>query len=142
MPPVQLPRAVVAAVYSLLNFSTPISLATVSTTVTVSGLNVNFGTGGTYWLNLQNASRWRRLLPLVKHSGVGCGGDNGMGSGCPSLAQDSGAGSIPSESFTVLGAQSSTTSTSTTTSVPEPSSIMLFGSGILGVVGLLRRRLF
>jgi hypothetical protein len=54
-------------------------------------------------------------------------------------------GTIPSESFTVLGSEgSTTTSTSTTTTgtVPEPSSIMLFGSGILGLVGMLRRRLF
>jgi hypothetical protein len=43
-----------------------------------------------------------------------------------------------------LGTQSSTTSTSTTTTgtVPEPSSVMLFGSGILGLAGMLRRKLF
>lgn len=110
--------------------------------VTVSGLNVNFGAGGTYWLNLQNAQGGDGYFFWDENSGVGCGGDDGKGSGCPSLAQDSGAGSIPSESFTVLGTQSSTTSTSTTTSVPEPSSIRLFGSGILGLASLVRRKLF
>jgi hypothetical protein len=53
-------------------------------------------------------------------------------------------GTIPSESFTVLGYENTTTSTSTTTTgtTPEPSSIMLFGSGILGLAGMLRRKLF
>ena len=52
-------------------------------------------------------------------------------------------GTIPSESFTVLGTNTSTTTTTTTTgTVPEPSSIMLFGSGILGLAGVLRRKLF
>ncbi len=62
---------------------------------------------GTYWVNLQNA--------VVNHgdpvywdanSGVGCGG-----SGCPSQADQNSIGTIPSESFTILGS-------STTTSPP------------------------
>ncbi len=81
---------------------------------------------GTYWLNLQNA--------VVSNGGVAYWDEN---SG-PSLASENDIGSIPSESFTLLGSSS----TSTTTSVPEPSSIMLFGSGIFGLAGLLRRRLF
>ncbi len=95
---------------------------------------------GTYWLNLQNAS-----VPSGdpvywdENSGVGCNSP-----GCPSSASENSVGSIPSESFTVLGTQSSTTSTSTTTTgtVPEPGSIMLFGSGILGLLGVVRRRLW
>ena len=88
---------------------------------------------GTYWLNLQNAS-----VP----SGDPIYWDENSG---PSQASENSIGSIPSEAFTVLGTSSSTstsTTTSTTTSVPEPSSIMLFGSGILGLAGVLRRKLF
>jgi len=89
--------------------------------------------GGTYWLNLQNASA---------PSGDPVYWDENSG---PSTASENSVGSIPSESFTVLGSSSTSTSTSTTTStgtVPEPSSIMLFGSGILGLAGVLRRKLF
>jgi hypothetical protein len=64
-----------------------------------------------------------------ENSGVGC-----PSPGCPSTAFNSSIGSIPSESFTLTG-----TSASGTT--PEPSSIMLFGSGILGLAGILRRKL-
>jgi hypothetical protein len=56
----------------------------------------------------------------------------------PSSASESEVGTIPSESFTILGGTTGTSSTS----VPEPSSIMLLGSGILGLAGLLRRKLF
>ena len=52
----------------------------------------------------------------------------------PSLAEENMVGTIPSEAFTVLGAPS--------TSVPEPRGAMLLGSGILGLAGILRRRLF
>ncbi|MGA2903415.1 MAG: PEP-CTERM sorting domain-containing protein [Candidatus Korobacteraceae bacterium] len=86
------------------------------------------------WLNLQNA---------VTADGEPVYWDENSG---PSSASESEVGTIPSEAFTVLGTTSSTTtstSTSTTgTSVPEPSSIMLFGSGILGLAGMLRRKLF
>jgi hypothetical protein len=46
----------------------------------------------------------------------------------PSTAYENVVGSIPSESFILL-------------SSPEPSSILLLGSGILGIVGILRRKL-
>ena len=86
---------------------------------------------GTYWLNLQNAS-----VP----SGDPVYWDENSGA---SQASENSVGSIPSEAFTLLGYASSTTSTSTTgDSVPEPSTIMLFGSGILGLAGVLRRKLF
>ena len=96
---------------------------------TFSGPTLN---AGTYWLNLQNAS-----VP----SGDPVYWDENSGG---SQASENSVGSIPSEAFTVLGTSSSTTSTSTSTStsVPEPSSIMLFGSGILGLAGVLRRKLF
>lgn len=50
----------------------------------------------------------------------------------PSTAYDSTLGTIPSEAFTLIGTSDST---------PEPSSLVLFGSGILGLAGVLRRRL-
>ena len=55
----------------------------------------------------------------------------------PSLAFESSVGSIPSEAFTIGG----NPKTSTTSTTPEPSSIMLFGSGVLGLAGILRRKL-
>src|SRR5271169_4520966 len=98
--------------------------------ITASGLNVAEKSGTTYWLNLQNAT-----VPSGdpvfwdENSGAGCGGK-----GCPSSASESSVGTIPSEAFTINPGGSGTT--------PEPSSIMLFGSGILGLAGVLRRKLF
>jgi PEP-CTERM motif len=63
-----------------------------------------------------------------ENSGAGC-----TSSGCPSTAYESSFGSIPSETFTLTGVHNGTT--------PEPGSIILFGSGILGLAGILRRRL-
>ena len=96
--------------------------------ITVTGLNVS-NPGGTLWLNLQNG-----VVPSGdpvywdENSGVGCGG-----AGCPSRASENSVGTIPSEAFTISGGVPSTT--------PEPSSIMLFGSGVLGLAGVLRRKL-
>jgi len=96
--------------------------------VSVTGLNVPELKGVTYWLNLQNA-----VVPSGdpvfwdENSGKGCGGQ-----GCPSMASESSVGTIPGEAFTIGGGGST----------PEPSSIMLFGSGILGLAGVLRRKLF
>jgi len=86
---------------------------------------------GTYWLNLQNAS---------VNTGDPIYWDENSG---PSQASENSVGTIPSEAFTLTGT-GGTTSTTTTTggTVPEPSSIMLFGSGILGLAGVLRRKLF
>jgi len=86
---------------------------------------------GTYWVTLGNAN-----VPSGDptywdaNSGVGC-----QSPGCPSLADCSDCifkQLIPSEAFT-LAAQGTT---------PEPSSVMLFGSGILGVASVFRRKLF
>jgi PEP-CTERM motif len=98
--------------------------------ITVSGLSVSEVSGTTYWLNLQNAA-----VPSGdpvywdENSGAGCGG-----TGCPSKASESSVGTIASEAFTINGSGSSG-------STPEPSSILLFSSGILGVAGILRRGL-
>jgi hypothetical protein len=54
----------------------------------------------------------------------------------PSTAYENTLGSVPSEAFTLTG-----TTTTPPPTTPEPSSIMLFGSGILGLAGVLRRKL-
>jgi len=81
---------------------------------------------GTYWLNLDNA--------VINDPGDPFYWDENSG---PSSASESEVGTIPSEAFTVLGGTSTTTGGTT---VPEPGSIMLFGSGILGLAGVLRRK--
>ena len=65
-------------------------------TASFSGPTLN---SGMYWVNLQNAS-----IPSGdpaywdENSGVGC-----TGTGCPSQADENEVGTIPSESFTILG---------------------------------------
>jgi hypothetical protein len=92
-------------------------------------------TGGiTYWVNLQNASvPSNDPIYWDQNFGVGCGGDNGSGGGCPSLASESTVGTILSEAFTIYGTPVGT--------VPEPNSLWLLGSGIVGIVAVLRRKL-
>ncbi len=95
--------------------------------ITVSNLNVTEKSGTEYWLTLANAvTNTGNPVSWDENSGIGC-----HSSGCPSTAYENTVGTIPSESFTITGG-----------TTPEPSSIMLFGSGILGVAGGLRRKLF
>lgn len=75
---------------------------------------------GSYWLNLSNA---------ITVDGNPVVWDENSG---PSLASESDLGTVPSESFTILG-------NSNVSTTPEPSSIMLLGSGIVGLAGMLRR---
>jgi len=97
-------------------------------TITVTGLNVATTNGATYWLNLQNAS-----VPSGdpvywdENSGQGC-----SSYGCPSQASESAIGTIASEAFTINTGCCGT---------PEPGSVLLFGTGVLGFAGLLRRKL-
>jgi len=96
-----------------------------------ASINVAVPQGVELWLNLANASvASGDPVYWDENSGAGCTGDM-----CPSSASESALGTIPSEAFTIGGGSGGGTT-------PEPSSIMLFGSGILGLAGLLRRRLF
>ena len=96
--------------------------------------SINLGPGQ-YWLTLSNAVACgpfgcNGAVRWDENNGVGCGG-TGSGANCPSTAYfDNTLGTIPSEAFTIDG-----------TATPEPSSLLLFGSGILGLAGVLRRRL-
>lgn len=90
---------------------------------------------GTYWMALQNAVV-NNGDPVYwdENDGVGCSSP-----GCPSQATCPGCiangkvpGLLPPESFTLYGEPVGAT--------PEPASILLFGSGTLTVIGLLRRR--
>jgi len=101
---------------------------------TVTGLSMPVNKSGSptdYWLTLQNATD-SQLAPVYwdENSGEGCGGADGHGLYCSSLAWSDSAGTIPSEAFTVNG------------QTPEPSSFLLLGSGILGLAGLVRKRFF
>ncbi len=86
---------------------------------------------GSYWLNLQNA--------LVSNGDPVYWDENDG----PSLASENTIGTLPSESFTLLG--TSTTWCWWCGTTPEPGSSVLFGSGavtIFAFLGLLRRKLF
>jgi PEP-CTERM motif-containing protein len=100
-------------------------------TGTFNGPTLN---NGTYWVNLQNAvDSGGNPVYWDENSGIGCHSE-----GCPSQACEAGClGTMPSEAFSILGSSSASTG-----SVPEPNSLLLFGSGFFGVIALLRRKLF
>lgn len=85
--------------------------------VTVTNLNLPLAGNTTYYLTLQDAQT-TLSNPLYWDENSG-----------RSLAFENDYGSIPSESFTINGG-----------TTPEPGSLLLLGSGILGLGGLLRRR--
>jgi PEP-CTERM motif len=78
---------------------------------------------GAYWINLSNG---------VDTAGDPVYWDENSG---PSTASSTSTGTDPSESFTVLGSTNSGTGTT-----PEPSSLMLFATGVLGLGDVLRRK--
>jgi hypothetical protein len=87
---------------------------------------------GNAWVTLGNANLPDGdLVYWDVNSGVGC-----TSPGCPSAAQENTIGTIPSEAFTLLG--NVTTTCPWCGFTPEPGSIVLFGSGVLGLVGMLR----
>jgi PEP-CTERM motif-containing protein len=108
--------------------------------VTARGLNLTYGS--TYWLNLTSATvPSGDSVYWDENSGKGCNGIGG-GKGCPSSASLTTVGTIPSEAFTVsMGGCAAGHNSPDCGPTPEPSSIVLFGSGILGLAGLLRRKL-
>jgi len=87
--------------------------------------------GNTYWLSLSNGDD-------AQHSGTEAWDLPNGGSGGPATCNFRQSGTnfgdcgLGGEAFTLSGCCGP---------VPEPSSIMLFGSGILGLVGVLRRKL-
>jgi hypothetical protein len=97
--------------------------------------------GNTYWVSLSNATDSGGTGSMAwdynggpatcnyRQSGTNFGD---CASGGTILAQHTTPQGGEGESFTISGSQATT---------PEPSSIMLFGSGILGVAGVLRRKL-
>jgi hypothetical protein len=87
---------------------------------------------GTYWVTLQNAVvNTGDPVYWDENSGIGC-----HSQGCPSEPSENDLGTIPAESFSVLG----TVQTGTTGSTPEPTSLVLFGSGVMAAIGVLRRK--
>jgi hypothetical protein len=108
--------------------------------LSASGLNVRLG-AGTYWLNLQNATT-SFGDPLFWDE------NSGPSSASESPFRSSALGTIASEAFDVLGTYCSGCGcyadggTCKADSTPEPSSILLFGSGIVALAGVLRRKLF
>ena len=88
---------------------------------TVTGLDLHDVAPGEYWLSLYDATTaGNRELFWDENSGVGC-----KSGGCPSMAQDSAYGTIPSESFDITGTSGVGQGT------PEPGSILLLGSGVI-----------
>jgi PEP-CTERM motif len=84
---------------------------------------------GTYWMSLQNATTTNGdPVYWDENGGIGC-----HSPGCPSQTWWNSEGTVPSESFSILGTPGGAT--------PEPGSLALVGSGVLGLLGLIRRKL-
>jgi hypothetical protein len=91
---------------------------------------------GTYWMNLSNAIV-SNGDPVYwdENAGVDCGGSDGNQHNCPSMPSQNSLGTILSEAFTLNGSNSGTGTT------PEPTSLLLFASGVVAVAGVVRRKL-
>jgi hypothetical protein len=85
------------------------------------GQNLNGLADGTYYLTLSNATTMFGN-PMYWDQNNG-----------PSQAMDSSLGSVPSETFQILG--------NTLIPTPEPTSLVLLGTGLLGLAGAIRKRI-
>jgi hypothetical protein len=79
---------------------------------------------GLYWLTLENAT---------VSTGDPVYWDENSG---PSTASEDSVGTIPSEAFTLQGETTTTVCTTCRGTVPEPSTLLLFVSGVLGLAGV------
>jgi hypothetical protein len=124
---------------SVLLFTNGLGYDIYDVTIPVTGPVMNTTTQ--YWVTLSNATdaansgteAWDYnggpATCNYRQSGTNLGP---CGSGATILAEHTTPQGGEGESFTISGSQATT---------PEPSSIMLFGSGILGLAGILRRTL-
>ena len=100
--------------------------------VTIPITSATLAAGNTYWVSLSNATD-------AGNSGTEAWDLPNGGSGGPATCNFRQSGTnygdcgLGGEAFTLTGGTQPTT--------PEPSSILLFGSGILGLAGVLRRKL-
>ena len=92
--------------------------------------DINMVAGSTYWVTVSNATD-------AGNDGTQAWDIPNGGSGGPATCNFRQSG--VNDGDCGLGGESFTISSGTTT--PEPSSILLFGSGILGLAGVLRRKL-
>ena len=105
--------------------------------VTIPVISGAMTAGNTYWVSLSNATdaghdgtqAWD-----IPNSGTGGPAQCNFRQGGTNYGSCNGGASPLGESFTLTGSAGGGTT-------PEPSSILLFGSGILGLAGVLRRKL-
>lgn len=94
-------------------------------TATVTGLNIPLS-GGTYWLELTNGTTTVEGNPVYWDENDGASQARQANYGVDQ-------GPVGSEAFTINGTTGGTT--------PEPGTLILFGTGVVGLAGLMRRKM-